>query len=306
MSLFDVGVADASLGWQNIRAAKNLAEFHMKTNLERLWTYHEPAADEAFRTEFARQPDTRFWEMYLGAHLVRGRKRLLLRKDISDCLDGDKGPDFGIRKGNRVIWIEAIAPSKGDQTNVDRVPGLLPKGTSERILRAAPRRQIELRITSALYTKALKFRRYRENGIIGENDSCIVAISGAQFSLLAGTLGLPYVVSAVYPFGDEQFTIDRHTLKVISRQFTFSESISRSAKPDDPIGRMAFHSDLYQDISGIIWSSSSIGNFSPTRHDLVYVHNQHAERPIPRAWLRWRKEYYPPVGANTLHRRRRG
>lgn len=307
MGLFDVDVADAALGWKNIKAAESSTEVWMKAELEKLWTYHEPAADEAFRTEFARQPDTRFWEMYLGTHLVRGRKKLMPREDIAQCKDGDKGPDIGIRKGKRFIWIEAIAPAKGDgKKNPDKVPELLPEGTSERILHAAPRRQVELRITSALYTKAQKFRRYREDGIVGEKDSCIVAISGVQFSLLAGTLGLPYVVSAVHPFGDEQFMLDRNTMKVVAREFTFSDSIMRTAKPDDPIGRMAFHNDIYRDISGIIWSRSSIGNFSPIRHDLVYVHNQRADRPIPRGWVRWTEEYYPLAGTNTLHRRRRG
>ncbi|NOJ41051.1 hypothetical protein [Bradyrhizobium australiense] len=180
MGLFDIEVADADRGWKNIKAAESAAEAWMKAELQKLWTYHEPAADEAFRNEFARQPDTRFWEMYLGTHLVRLRRKLMPRKDIAQCKDGDKGPDFGIRKSNRVIWIEAISPSKGDKKNPDKVPESLPAGTSERILRAAPRRQVELRITSALYTKAVKFRRYREEGIIGEKDSCIVAISGVS------------------------------------------------------------------------------------------------------------------------------
>jgi hypothetical protein len=306
MGLFDVEVADAALGWKNIKAAESPIEASIKAQLEKLWTCHEPAADEAFRTEFARQPDPRFWEMYLGTHLVRCRKQLMPRKDIAQSKNGDKGPDMGIRKGQRVIWIEAIAPAKGDEQNLDKIPELLPAGIGERILHAAPRRQVELRITSALHTKARRFRRYREDGIIGEKDSCIVAIAGAQFALLAGTLGLPYVVSAVYPFGDEQFTIDRDTLEVVAREFTFSDNIKRTGKPDGSIERTAFHGEAYQDISGIVWSRSSIGNFSTNRHDLVYVHNQRAERPIPRGWARWSEEYYPLAGLNTLQRRRRG
>jgi hypothetical protein len=47
--------------------------------------------------------------VYLGTHLVRGRKKLMAREDIAQCKAGDKGPDIGIRKGKRVIWIEAIA-----------------------------------------------------------------------------------------------------------------------------------------------------------------------------------------------------
>jgi hypothetical protein len=306
MSLFDVDATNATVGWQNIRTAGGPTEAWLKSELEKLWRYHEFTADEAFRAEFARQPEPRFWEMYLAAHLVRCHKKLMPRKEIAQCKDGYKGPDFGVRKGNRVIWIETIAPDKGDQNNIDKVPELLPAGTNERFLHVAPRRQVELRITSALYTKALAFRHYRNDGIIGEKDSCIVAISGAQFALQAVTAGLPYVVSAVYPFGEEQFTLESSTLKVLGSDFTFSDTIQRTAKPDEPIPRSAFRGDQFKDISGIVWSRSSVGNFSPIRHDLVYVHNQRAERPVPRGWVRWREEYYSLIETDALRLRRRG
>jgi hypothetical protein len=50
----------------------------------------------------------------------------------------------------------AMAPARSDENNLDQVPELLPAGTSERLLRAAPRREVELRITSALYNALYK------------------------------------------------------------------------------------------------------------------------------------------------------
>jgi hypothetical protein len=179
MSLFEVNVADAAIGWQNLKTAEYPIEAEIKAALEKLWSHHEPTADEAFRREFSRNPDPRFWEMYLSTHLVRGRKKLMPRKEIAQCKNGDKGPDIGIRKGKRVIWIEAIAPAKGDENHPDKIPEL---NEGKRTLHTAPRRQVELRITGALSKKAEAFRRYREDGIIGEKDSCIVAITGAQFA----------------------------------------------------------------------------------------------------------------------------
>ncbi len=284
--------------------AQSQTEARMKAELEKLWQSHEPYADAAFRSEFARQPEPRFWEMYLTTHLLRGRRRLMPRNEIAQCKNGDKGPDIGIRKSNRVIWIEAIAPAEGDN-ELDKVPQFLPTGTSERILHAAPRRQVELRITSALDKKAKVFRRYRDEGIIVEKDSCIIAISAAQFSFQAVTGGLPYAVSAVYPFGEQEITIDGETAKFVKSEFTLSESIERKAKPEGPIKRTAFQSEELRDISGIIWSRSSIGNFSTIQHDLTFVHNQRAARPIPTGWIRWREEYYPLAGKNTLQVRRR-
>ena len=43
MGLFDVEVTDSSLGWDNIKAAKSSTEAWMKAELEKLWTYYEPA-----------------------------------------------------------------------------------------------------------------------------------------------------------------------------------------------------------------------------------------------------------------------
>jgi hypothetical protein len=304
MGLFDLDVPGATVGWRNIKAAQSHPEAWMKAELEKLWQSHEPFADGPFRSEFARQPEPRFWEMYLTTHLLRASRRLVPRTEIARCKNGDKGPDIGVRKGNRVIWIEAIAPAKGDN-ELDKVPQFLSTGTRERILHAAPRRQVELRITSALSKKAEVFRRYRDEGIIGDKDSCIVAITAAQFALQAATGGLPYAVTAVYPFGEEQITIDRETAKFVKSEFTISEFIERKAKPEEPIRRTAFQSEELMGISGIIWSRSSIGNFFTTHHDLTYVHNRRAVRPIPRRWTRWGEEYYPLAGTNTLKVRRR-
>lgn len=302
MALFDIEIKDATQGWRNVKAAESAPEAWMKAQLEKLWASHEPYADAAFRSEFARQPDTRFSEMYLTTHLLRLRRRLIPRNEMPRCKNGDKGPDIGIRKSNRVIWIEAIAPAEGDE-EVDQVPDLFSEDGNGRIMHAAPRRQVELRITSGLYTKALAFRRYRKDGLIGEKDSCIVAISAAQFPLQAVTGGLPYAVSAVYPFGEEQIILDSETAAFIRRDFTFSKQIERKANPDEPIPRTAFQGSFFEDISGIIWSRTSIGNFSTTAHDLTYIHNQRADRPIPRRWARWREEYVPI--ADTLHLIRR-
>jgi hypothetical protein len=295
MGLFDLDVPGATVGWQNVKAAHGQTEAWIKAELEKLWQSYEPFADDAFRSEFASQPEPRFWEMYLTTHLLRLRRRLIQRSEIASCKNGDKGPDIGIRKSNRVIWVEAIAPAVGDD-ELDKVPQFLPAGTSEKFLHAAPRRQVELRITSALYTKALVFRRYRKEGIIGEKDSRIVAISAGQFSFQAVTGGLPYAVSAVYPFGEQEFTIDRKTAQVVKSEFTLSDTIERKAKPEEPIPRTAFQGEEFKDISGIIWSRSSIGNFSTVQRDLSYIHNQRAARPIPRGWIRWREEYYPLWG----------
>jgi hypothetical protein len=118
-----------------------------------------------------------------------------------------------------------IAPSPGDEENLDKVPDLFASGAD-----MDARRKIELRIAGALKTKADKFARYREKGIIGPNDSCVVAIAASQFALEADAesgAGLPLPVTTVYPLGEEVIAIDPETAEFASLSHKYSGEIDR-------------------------------------------------------------------------------
>jgi hypothetical protein len=108
---------------------------------------------------------------------------------------------------------------------------------------------------------------------------------------------LPHVVSAVYPIGEEITTLDPKTGQIQTR-YAYSDEIERTkgTKPEDSnrenAVRTAFRNDDYKSISGLIWSQRSIGNFMGQSNDLLYLHNQAAERPIPRRWFNWADQYF--------------
>jgi hypothetical protein len=212
----------------------------------------------------------------------------------------DTGPDICIRKGRRRIWIEAEAPGPGDADNPDQVPDLFAATADEKS--DAPRRQIELRITGSLRRKAEKFNSYRKKGLIGETDSCIVAISACRFALEAAGASIPHAVTAVYPFGDEFAVLDPETAAVSSFCHTYSAEIKRVRGAS--VARTAFQHKTFCGISGLIWSRRSIGNFLGQADDLVFVHNQMAARPIPRRWIDWAEEYFPVEDGKQLIRKR--
>lgn len=302
MALFDLDYADASVGYKNLKAAQAGSDLaHMRAGLEELWSSYEPYADTNFCSEFARQPDPRFWEMYLATRLLAGRKKLVPRAELP-AAQRDEGPDICIRKSRRKVWIEAIAPSPGDDKNLDQVPDLFVGGDG---MHDMPKRQIELRITGALSTKLKAFQKYRSDGLIDENDSYIVAISACQFALEAAGEGLPQAVSAVYPFGDEFIEFNRRTLEVVRLAHSYSSHIERAGKKNDPILRTAFQDQRFRDISGLIWSRRSTGNFLGQSDDLVFVHNQVARKPIPRKWSRWYEEFYTIDDGKRLRKKRR-
>ena len=306
MALFDIDSPKASRGYNNLKSvADESTGGQIRDALETMWIDYEPYADTDFCDAFSIDQDPGFWEMYLALVLLSGRKKLRKRAELT-LAQRNTGPDICITKGNRRIWIEAMAPDRGDEKlNPDRVPELKP-GSND--ARDNPRRQIELRITHALRTKAKQFAGYREQGIIGEKDSCIVAVSAGQFSLQAAGEFLPHVISAVYPIGEEIATLDPKTGKIQTR-YAYSAEIERTkgTKPEDPARenavRTAFRNDDYKSISGLIWSLRSIGNFMGQPHDLLYLHNQAAERPIPRRWFNWADEYFSSDDRTRLIRR---
>jgi hypothetical protein len=299
MALFDVTDPDADQGYRNIQAAEQPSELaRIRESLESFWLRYEPYADGNFRQEFARQPDARFWEMYLTVRLL-ARKKLSTRVEVT-AARAKGGPDICIRKGKRKIWIEAIAPEPGDDPNLDRIPDLL-IGSEQ--MQDVPKREVELRITSALLKKTDAFRAYREKGIVGDNDSCVVAVSASQFALQAAKEGLPYAVTAVYPFGDEFFVLDRAG-QIVHRGHHHAGEIARINRA--PVKRSAFQHKHFESVSGLIWSCRSIGNFLGQADDFVYIHNQAAQKPIPRKWIRWVEEYAPIDQGKQLRVFKRG
>jgi hypothetical protein len=304
--LFDNDDPEASRGFKNLKAAApDSTGGQIRQGLEKLWNRFKSYADKEFVKEFGRHVEERFWEMYVGVRLLEGRKALRKRNRLPKK-ERDEGPDFCIRKGRRKIWIEVIAPGPGDEDNLDKVPDLFASGADR-----DARRKIELRIASALKTKTDKFSRYREKGIIGPNDSCVVAIGASQFALEAYAVsggGLPLPVTTVFPFGEEVITIDRETAEFASLSHKYSGEIERAkkeGKKPEAVARTAFQNEYFSGIDGLIWSRRSSGNFLGNTDDLVYVHNQLANLPLPKRWLNWAEEYFPVDGGKKLRRIKR-
>jgi len=299
MALFDIDRADATIGYQSLRAAEFPIEKEIKAGLEALWTRYEPYADANFRDEFARQPDNRFWEMYLTVRLLDVAKKVRAKADLARAAR-DVGPDICIYKGTRRIWIEAVSPDQGHQDNPDRVANLPEDG---RIDAEDERRRVELRITTALVSKIEKFRAYRDAGIVDDRDSCLVAISGGQFALQAVHPGLPPPVTAVFPFGREQVHFDPQA-RCFNSSFDVAPLIERAR--GRAIERTALQDSANALISGLIWSQRSIGNFMGQPDDFVFVQSQVGARPIRRAWLKWSEAYFIVDDGQRLRAVKRG
>jgi hypothetical protein len=289
MPLFEQLPADADPLYRNIFREEHPVEHTIREGLERLWQVYEPYADTNFRPCFAREPEPHFWEMYLTVQLLERGKNVRPRSDLR-AAHRNTGPDIRIVEENRTVWIEAVTPDVGDPENPDRVPSLTPLNEGGEA-QYSPRRQVELRITSSLLQKRDAFERYRQAGIVADQDICIVAVSLARFWAQSATMTWPQAVTAVYPIGNQRVTFDRATGEITDSDFTVSEDISRVN--GSPIPRTCFLHDHFSGVSGLIWSRITIGNFSHRSPAFSFVHN-HAARPelrLARCWFPWAEEY---------------
>jgi hypothetical protein len=286
--LFEIEGDDLDIGFMNLRAKEHRQEQQIVQALEQMWAQFEPYADPDYREAFARDPESRFWEMALGCSLLDAGKTLVPTADQNR----EKGhPDFCVMEGKNRIWIEAIAPKAGDDPD-DGIPELVPLNDGGRVT-FQPTRQVHLRITSALWTKKQVFERYIENGVVESGEQCIIAVGASNFGIHAGGFGHPLAVSAVFPIGNEYIRIDRESLEVVEQGHEHSPEIERAK---GAIPRTAFMDEEFGSISGLIWSRVSIGNMSREARPLSYIHNPIASDPLSQRWGVWDREYVAEEG----------
>lgn len=282
-SLWSIEGEDVDVGYRNIRVAKLGQEQALKAALEAIWAKFEPYADAGFVKQFSQDPDAHFWEMYLGWSLLEAGKKLLTaaERKTAECL-----PDLCVIEGERRIWIEAIAPDEGSGENKVKGPKPINEGGG---LEAAPVGQAQLRMTSALWDKSQKVKKYMAKGAMKDHDVKLIAIGVGRFGLYVSE-DPPAIISAVFPIGEEYVTIDKATAEVIDWGYHHSPSIEKKGAKD-PIPRTAFLEDTFAHVSGIIWSRASIGNYVRAARPLTFVHNPMATSKMDQGWSAWDKEY---------------
>jgi hypothetical protein len=113
MRLFALDIPDAHVGYRNLWRAEFPHEVAINNGPEELWRRYETYADTDFCSVFARQPDARFWEMYLAIRFLDARKKKRRPEELTRE-QRNTGPDICVRKGRRRIWIEGIATGAGN------------------------------------------------------------------------------------------------------------------------------------------------------------------------------------------------
>lgn len=193
--LFEGNPQDACPTYLAARSGTRDWQIQARANCEDLWRVYEPYADEHFLSQFPLHFHQRWFEMWLTVHLLRSGYDVECRKP---------GPDIRLQLDDRTVWLEAVCATAGEEGKKDSVP----KPVYGRWSRT-PMDAYVLRASNALGGKARKFKRYIENGIVGEDDLAVIAINVHEVGL--GNLLRDVMKLALYGSGNPVPRFDRFT-----------------------------------------------------------------------------------------------
>ena len=160
-----------------------------KEKFEKLWSNFKPYRDKHFLTQIKINFHQRSWEMYLG--------NIFLEKKLS-IKSQDEGPDFVL---NDNIYIECVAPTKGDLTKSNSVTDVFVAKTLEEIREHdVPVDQMILRITQAIKEKSLnKYEKWKSKNWFNQNAPFVIAINTGDLEHLEDP-SMPNVIKALFGF----------------------------------------------------------------------------------------------------------
>lgn len=276
---------DCHVIYKNTRKAADDEAGHrchmIRQHVEKLWHKFKPYADSHFIDEFRRNPDQRYWEMYLGCCLLDKGFNLTPQK---------KGPDFNFDVDGKRVWIEAVTATVGQEGSPDRVPDLVlvsEGGGAQEV----PRNKIILRYRAALDEKEKKFKSYMKDGMVGKDDIKVIAISSAPIRGWSKGGTHPYILSAVFPIGQPYLSLQPKTGKVVGQGHHFQPAVTKTNGAQ--VETLFFSDPAHSDISAVIYSNADIGNPASTPgNDFLIIHNPLATTPLPLGLLPYGWEYW--------------
>ena len=154
-----------------------------------------------------------------------------------------------------------------------------------------PQEQIILRLTNALATKQTKWTQDLQKGRVREDDGYIVAINGRSIRHCWYGGSMPYIVNALYGFGNLAAIIDKKSLEIVETKYLHRPSIGKASGTS--ISSQPFAADECGEVSAVLYSNADAANY-PKRlgGDFLILHNEKPNVPLPRETLKFAREYW--------------
>jgi hypothetical protein len=223
--------------------------------------------------------------MYLAVALIRRGYEVRSR--------GGTGPDFCVIDGDTSIYLEATAPGPGE--GPDAVPEPPPMVAS-----TVPEKQILFRLRGAIESKLDQFKQWVAEDVVSDSQPYIIAVNGRRIwpSRLEGNL--PFIVKAVFPFGDYSVVWNTITNEITNGFYSHRDTIRKAFGSE--VKTDLFESDAYGEVSAVLYAWCDCANHTVNLGDeFIVVHNPRARNPIRHGLFPFGHEYTSDDG--TLHRK---
>jgi hypothetical protein len=242
-----------------------------KVKIEKLWGEYKLCASRDFLNQAQIAFHQHWWEMYLTVGLLH------LFKDSGFKVEKPPrsgGPDVKITYADgKRIWIEAVAPTKGDakKNPKDIVPD--PEWTYAKPL---PERELLLRFTTGLDAKKGKFEGYITKKTINRGDPCVIALSACNLDMYASLLNAPAPALLKVLAGVGNMTINKNGV-----YFLIREPLEKK-ESKNLVSVRWFEDPSFDSISAVLYSSSDPINAPPLPESTFRLFlNPYAKSPLP-------------------------
>jgi hypothetical protein len=194
---------------------------------------------------------------------------------------GALGPDVLVTPAT---WLEAIAVTAGTG------PDAVAEGPLRQV-HPVPDGEMKLRLLSAFVEKSEKFGQYRQNGIVGSSDPCVIAINAALLPAVHLERSVPRIIRALLGVGDEVFVINTSTREVVERTHARQPTVAK--RSGSQVSQEMFLDGSHAHVSACLYSAVEICN-RPNPHgcEFVVLHNPAALNPLPRGTIQCGREYW--------------
>lgn len=243
--------------------------------IEQMWQKYEPYADSHFSTEFKTQFTQRVWELYLGATIIN--------RGFDLGQHSDEYPDLDVRDdvtGRRVVWIEAVAVTKG--TGPDKVPEMQLNVATVGL----PDEEMSLRLTQALKGKYDQYLVRVRKGLVEPSDPYVIAIDRSDLDFPEFT---PLALRVAYGIGNLTLRIPvpipgEPPVTDSEHESFYQQQTTIAKKSGEAISSMFFLNPVHSGISAIIYSTRGILNLPREPQEMgesfLTLHNPHAMNPV--------------------------
>lgn len=253
-------------------------------HVEELYSVTSDILDSNFTEKIKYDFAACYSEMYFSGSF---RERSKLKVTHSS----DEGADFFLPDLNG--WAEVVTATDGEEGNKNTIPK--PKSGKTN---SYPEEQVILRLGSAFYTKASKFKNDILKGLIATDQPIIICISGgwlAERIPMYPVGGYPQIVKVLLPIGDLVFWINKDTKKITLHQYKYRAGINKKSKTGEILIETDFFlNQEYGHISAVVYSWANAGNPIERKKwggDFYTIHNPQAINKLPVGFIKCGIEY---------------